>query len=215
MKRSSLSKGILYQNLILKNDDALLRRFVFSRHHRRWRSSKTASRMAALLCRTCSRPLGVALEQLHHRIAFLRSTPPLPALSQLQTHSLACNLRAWQARVQPALAGKAFRGCRAFPASSDTDAAVDTRPKLVFLGTPEVISSFFRMKSRVSSSSLAVYDVLLASRLLRTFCLSCSLLQASQTPSSRYFSVLHGWCTQTLHSTRSLPSNAEVTFFFC
>lgn len=197
------------------------RRLVFSSHQHRLQSLKAASVMAALLCRTYSRPLGVAFEQLHQSIAALPFTPLLPALSQLHTHSVACNLRAWHSRTQPPLAGKTVKRCRVFCASSGTDAAVDTRPKLVFLGTPEVIISTLCVNSRA--------ELLLSSCLRHPFGLQVAadvlfkLLTASRKPNSLFQVLL---CTaQLLNSnlaryqvdalklirTMSMPSYAQAT----
>jgi hypothetical protein len=112
-------------------------------------SSKSSGRLAAgqtgmahVLCKSAFRPLTVSVWQSKSNVSVL------PSVSQLTTLRILCappaltSLREWHAKQHPWSLSKSQNPNRAFSkAAAPPAAAPDTRPKVVFLGTPEVINS--------------------------------------------------------------------------
>lgn len=93
--------------------------------------------MAQVLCRICFRPVVTALTHTQHTQHW---TAPLHSLSQVHVRSVACNLRTWRVSTQRSHLKHTSRGARAPRAEAEAEAPLDIRRKVVFLGTPEVIS---------------------------------------------------------------------------
>jgi len=94
-----------------------------------------------VLCKSALKPLAVSVWQSKSHVSVLPSVSQLTTLRTLCVPPALTSLREWHAKQHPWSFSKSQRPNRAFSEAPATAAAPDTRPKVVFLGTPEVINS--------------------------------------------------------------------------
>ncbi len=126
------------------NAAARQRRFIFMQLKANFRGRLAAgqTRMAHVLCKSALKPLAVSVWQSKSRVSVLPSVSQLTTLRTLCVPPALTSLREWHAKQHPWSFGKSQRPNRAFSEAPATAAAApDTRHKVVFLGTPEVINS--------------------------------------------------------------------------
>lgn len=161
---------------------ACKRRFVFRNRQlqaRCLRRKGVPTGMAQMLCRTCLRPLVTALTQTTQAQP---STAQLHSLSQVHVRSVACNLRTWHVRNQQQNRFKhGLKGYRALCSAAKAEDPSNTRRKVVFLGTPEVISRF-QTKVALACTFFNRTEVC---RSQQMFCSSCLGLQDCLSPPFR------------------------------
>ncbi|KAL0030331.1 hypothetical protein WJX77_010450 [Trebouxia sp. C0004] len=115
--------------------------------------------MAHVLCKSALRPLAVSVWGSKSNVSVL------PSVSQLTTLRTLCappltSLRDWHAKQHPWCVSKSQRPNRAFSEAAATAAAApDTRPKVVFLGTPEVAADVLFKLLKASQDSRSTFQI--------------------------------------------------------
>ena len=154
--------------------------------------------MALVFGRTCIRPVVTAITQTSQAQP---TTAQLHSLSQVHVRSVACSLRIWHARSQHFHLKHTAQGCRAVCSASHADVPQDTRRKIVFLGTPEVITYYMGQPLLC----YLAYDCNQPHRIHRSqqmFCSSFSELQDCLSPLFRYTAR---WIAHSVLSSAARP----------
>ncbi|DBB11792.1 TPA: hypothetical protein ACH3X3_005947 [Trebouxia sp. C0006] len=149
--------------------------------------------MAHVLCKSALRPLTVSVWQSKPSVSVLPSVSQLTTLRTLCAPPALTSLREWHAKRHPWSFSKSQKSNRAFGAAAAPPAAApDTRPKVVFLGTPEVAADVLFKLLKVSQDSGSLFQVLtkVARRAGLQVCIVSNLQQQKESAALQIAAVV-------------------------